>query len=200
MKFLSIAAMLLALAACNKKTDDPTPAGNYVDATSKTDWHYFSLAKGAVVGSGAEADNAAWAARGDWDLAVRRFNIRTNGGAFSSNKGGVYCFDSPDEFGNIIVKTAFADVTKIPTGEPTPDKAFTAETMGGGTETIVRSEAVAVQMWRNAEGVIMKPVYKPAPVYVFRTADGTAHYKVQFTHYFNEKNESGHVRFISVKL
>ena len=55
---------------------------------------YKFNARTDVNGTGAEseADNAAWAARTDWDLAVCRYNIRTNSGTSSSTgaNGGVY--------------------------------------------------------------------------------------------------------------
>ena len=93
----AIAVSLIAI-SCTKQGNpsaDPAKEG-YVDATSKTTWTYFSLSKGEVIGTGAEseADNAAWAARTDWDLAVCRYNIRTNSGTSSSTgatMSGVIC-------------------------------------------------------------------------------------------------------------
>lgn len=181
MKQLLFCALALALVGC-KKTDAPTPAASehYLDATSKTEWHYYSFAAAGQVSESA-----------DWDIALQRLNIRT--------KRGVYIFDrdQTDAFGNITPRTRFEDVTKMPeTFEP--DRDFTGEAMGGGTETVHRSAAVVVQMWRGAQGPVMPPDYRPAPVYVFRTADGA--YKVQFTQYKNEANVAGHVKFVTEKL
>jgi len=204
----ALVALSFAVASCDKGDDDKggNPVGTtdekYIDATSKTAWHYYSFAEGKVVGSADESaeNNAAWAARTDWDIAVRRLNVRTNSGASSTKgaKGGVYTFDAAgaDKFGNITATTKFDAVTAVPAAtEFVADKAFTLPTMGGGTETVVRSTAVAVQLWNDANGPVMPPNYKPAPVYIFRTADGAGHYKVQFTQYFSDDKKSGHVKF-----
>ena len=39
-----------------------------------------------------------------------------------------------------------------------------------------------------------------APVYIFRTADGSAYFKVEFTQYQDENKVTGHVRFNYAKL
>lgn len=206
----ALAALTFAVASCDKGGDNGgnggngvgATAGQYIDATSKTAWHYYSFAEGRVVGSAeeSEADNAAWAARTDWDVAFRRLNVRTNSGASSSKgaKGGVYTLDAAgaDRFGNITATTGFDAVTALPAAtEFVADRAFTLPTHGGGTETVVRSTAVAVQLRSDANGPVMPPDYRPAPVYIFRTADGLGHYKVQFTQYFSDDKVSGHVKF-----
>ena len=95
---LLLAAGVVSLAACNKTEPVSYPSAEaYIDATSKTTWTYFSFSEGKTVGTGEEneADNARWAARTDWDMAVCRYNIRTNSGKASSvgARGGVYVSD-----------------------------------------------------------------------------------------------------------
>ncbi len=190
----------LSFSSCSSD-DDPTkqPGATtevYVDATSKTAWNYYSLAEGKLVGSADEssANNATWAARKDWDIAIQRYNLRTNSGEFSTvnAQGGVYTFDA---------NTTFASVSSVPAGiNFVTDKAITSEGMSG-TTTVIRSDATVILFKKNEDGSsIMPPVYLQAPVYIFRTADGKSYYKVQFTQYKNENDVTGHVKFNIAQL
>lgn len=198
--FLTLSAAIVALTSCSKgDSAEKAPIQtkeSYIDATSKTTWHYFSLSGNKVVGTGEqnETDNAAWAARTDWDIAVNRYEIRTNSGAATSVQasGGVYTFDSA---------VTFDAVTELPMNATfAVDKAVTSNGMGGVTTT-VKSAATVILFKKNDDGsTIMPPVYLQAPVYIFRTANGKEHYKVQFTQYQNENKVTGHVKFYSAFL
>ncbi|MFV0397220.1 MAG: HmuY family protein [Bacteroidales bacterium] len=198
--FLSLSIVLLALTSCSKNDPVEEPPAvtkeAYIDATSKTTWHYFSLSENKVVGTGeeTESDNQLWAARSDWDLAINRYSIRTNSGAATTvaSKGGVYTFDAA---------TVFSAVTAIPAGISfVADKAVTSEGMGG-TTTMVKSAATVIVFKANDDGsLVMPPVYLQAPVYIFRTADGTEYFKVQFFQYQDENKVTGHVKFYSAQI
>lgn len=54
-----------------------------LDATSQTEWTYFSFSKGEVV-SVTDAQNDL-----SWDVAFNRYHIRTNGGTSGGGKGEV---------------------------------------------------------------------------------------------------------------
>ncbi|MDR0510434.1 MAG: HmuY family protein [Rikenellaceae bacterium] len=200
MKTFRIMAVTMAVAtlvACDKKKEPQQPVvGNteekYIDATSQTDWHYFSLTTGQIVGSGPEADNAIWGARTDWDLAVRRYNVRTNSGAFTTVNalGGVHTFDAA---------TTFASVTRVPANAVfAADESITSQGMSGPT-TVVRSQAQVVLVLPPAAGG-SGMTYEETPVYIFRTADGSNYYKLKFTRYFNDGGTSGHVVFNMAKI
>lgn len=191
---------IIGFTSCSK---DNTPEQNladakeaYIDATSKTTWHYFSLAENRVVGTGQQnaTDNALWAARKDWDIAVNRYLIRTNSGAATSVSaaGGVYTFGA---------STTFNSVTALPSGiNFAVDKAVTSEGMGGVTTTTM-SDATVIVFKKGEDGsTIMPPVYLQAPVYIFRAADGKHHYKVLFTQYQDENKVAGHVKFSSANI
>ncbi|MBQ7163113.1 MAG: HmuY family protein [Bacteroidales bacterium] len=189
---LTLAATLtvLAFAACQRAENQEQETNEaYIDATSKTTWTYFSLSKGTVVGTGEEndTDNALWAARGDWDLAVCRYNVRTNSGASSSTaaKGGVY-----------VSKESFDSLKKLPKDASfASDEIVTSKGMSG-TTSVAQSMATVITFMTNEDGSkVMPPVYLKAPVYVFRTADGAQYYKVEFTQYQDDNKETGHVKF-----
>lgn len=193
---LLIAAATLALAACNKN-DEPfsrEAEEAYIDATSKTTWTYFSLSAGEIVGTGEEneSDNAAWAARTDWDFAVCRYNVRTNSGKATSvgARGGVYI---PDK--------TFEGLTEVPQGVVfEADEVVTSRGMSGVTST-VQSKATVITFMTNEDGSkVMPPVYLKAPVYIFRTADGEKCFKVEFTQYQDENKVTGHVKFNFARL
>lgn len=200
--FLSALSLMVILgfSSCSKDDSTELPSAEtkeaYINATSKTTWHYFSLAENKVVGTGEEntTDNTAWAARKDWDVAVNRYLVRTNSGAATSvsAQGGVYTFGA---------STTFNSVTAIPDGATfAADKAVTSEGMGGST-TVVQSVAAVILFKKNEDGsTIMPPVYLQAPVYIFRTADGKDNYKLQFAQYQDENKVTGHVKFYSAKI
>ena len=186
----AVAASLLTI-SCNKiETPAAEPAREaFIDATSKTTWNYFSLSKGETLGTGEEnaADNAAWAARTDWDLAVCRYNVRTNSGTSTSvgAKGGIY-----------TSTLTFDTLTKVPAGAVfEEDKVVTSSGMSG-TTSVSESNATVITFQTNADGSkVMPPVYLKAPVYILRTADGASFYKVEFTQYQDENKVTGHVKF-----
>jgi hypothetical protein len=195
-KFLFLSAAAALLISCGDKPKDNPKTGEtksvYIDATSCTAWHYYSLQDEKLVGSADESaeNNAVWGARKDWDIAIRRYNVRTNSGAFTTAdaKGGVFTFD-----GN----TTFESINKIPDGASFVEDVAVTSTGMGGTTTVVRSEATVIlfQQKPDGSGPVMPPVYLPAPVYAFRTADGNNCYKVQFTQYVDEEGATGHIKF-----
>lgn len=73
----SALALALVLSACNDENNNPPePVEGQVEinASSNTEFTYFSLATGQVV------TPANPSASNDWDIAVRRYNVRLNGG------------------------------------------------------------------------------------------------------------------------
>lgn len=183
----------LSFASCSKDDDTKGPGEKterYVDASVSGTWSYFSFATGTVVGTGTAADDATWFARTDWDIAITRYNIRTNSGtsATAGGQGGVYTYDA---------STTFGSIENVPSGITfAADAVYTDAGMGGAT-TWSRSEAKVVTMKKNADGsTIMPPQYEQTPVHIFRSADGASYYKVEFTQYKRpEDDAAGHVKF-----
>ncbi|MEG1794249.1 MAG: HmuY family protein [Rikenellaceae bacterium] len=198
--FLTLSVLFIALTSCSDN-DNSTPSSGanetYIDATSNTTWHYYSLTNNKVVGTGEEtvADNALWFARSDWDFAINRFFVRTNSGEATTVKadGGVYtCAPS----------ISFASVMSLPENVIfIKDKTMTLDIMNGKKFTSIMSTAAVVKFKTAEDGtLVMPPVYMQTPVYIFRTADGKQSYKVQFTQYQNENKQTGHVKFNSALI
>lgn len=197
--FLALSIAVMAFVSCSK---DATPAvvdiqESYIVATSSTTWHYYSFSSGTIVGTGEQTppDNAKWFARTDWDIAINKYNVRTNSGAATTTgaNGGVYICPS-----SVVFNTLDALPAQV---QFAADKAVTSSAMGGSVTTTIRSEASVILFKTGDDGsMIMPPVYLQAPVYVFRTADGKEYYKVQFTQYLDENKASGHVKFYSAQI
>ncbi len=212
-KFLLFATAILALSftSCDNDDSTPTPPGEtteaYINASSSTIWQYYSFAENKVVGSaeGNDENDAAWAKRKDWDIAIRKMYVRTNSGtstAVSAN-GGVFSFDinNKDKAGNITATTSFSSVQNVPDEAViAPDAIVTYASMGGSITTS-QSSVVVTAMKKNEDGTtIMPPVYLKSPVYIFRTANGNTYYKVDFTQYQNDSGTAGHVKFNFAQL
>lgn len=202
---LTILAVTLIFAACRNNSNDtvtpPTVEPNaqeaYIDATSRTTWHYFSFAQNKFIGSGEDnaQDNTAWFARNDWDMAICRYTIRTNSGQATTidSKGGVYKCSSDIKFNTLL--TLPSNITFA------TDREITTQGSGGTSTTTIKSEAETIGFKTDDSGnMIMPPIYIQAPVCIFRTADGQNTYKVEFTQYQNENKVSGHVKFNYAKL
>lgn len=95
-KILLIIALVLSLAACmNRGGESKVP--NLKDeltigGLSDDKWTYFSFESGEVVGQStfaSEEEDAAWAARKDWDLAICGEYLKTNGGSSGDGAGGI---------------------------------------------------------------------------------------------------------------
>lgn len=213
---LSLTVLAFTLGSCSKN-DDPTPPGEtqeaYIDATSSTTWNYYSFAEGKIIGSADESEenNAAWGIRKDWDIAIRRYHVRTNSGEFTkvNSQGGVYMYLCAKADGDIYVfdeKIPFSSVMNVPLNiEFKTDKSITHAGMGGDI-TLVRSEVETMKMKKkwddtNKQWVTeMPPVYLKAPLCIFRSADGNHYYKVEFTQYMNDEGKTGHVKFNVAKI
>jgi hypothetical protein len=119
---IKLTAICLVCAAClqscdNKddlfKKNEPKEGLAVLDCSSYTQWNFFSLSKGELVGS-CDAGNAdeyeSWRNRLDWDLAFHRQDVKTNSGASGIGKGGILL---GRDFGDNPVD--FDAVTEAPT-------------------------------------------------------------------------------------
>lgn len=90
---------VLCLASCQsgKKGQSVLPnvhedVGIVLSGLDAEHWTYFSLETGETVGRSAfldETEDAAWAARTDWDIAICGDYLKTNGGTSGQGLGGI---------------------------------------------------------------------------------------------------------------
>lgn len=94
-KILYILTALVLAGACGDGKSEGTPLlqGEVtLNGLSADKWTYFSLETGSVVGQSTFADeqeDASWAARTDWDLAICGDRLKTNGGTSGKGLGGI---------------------------------------------------------------------------------------------------------------
>jgi hypothetical protein len=133
-----------------------------VDATDGARWQYFSFAHGSVIDRPGPLD---------WDLALRRFQVITNGGAGFAGTGGVI------DLGDV----PFDSVAAVP--------------QDGYSGTRVRSDSVNLAMRRWYAYSYASHLLSPKPhVYALRTADGR-YAKLQFVGYYCPGATPGCVTF-----
>lgn len=171
MKKLILSLMLVVLSVTFAFAQDGTVTV-MVNASSKTEWVYFSFSKGDTV---TLADPQASL---EWDLKLLRYRFGTNSGTSGPGQGGVVNMGKVD----------FNSVTEAPGSEYTVDDSVTFETMGG---PITYSINPALLGWAKMEG--MPPVFIPGDsIYVIKTADGK-YAKVWFKSYYNDEGASGYI-------
>lgn len=89
----------LMFAGCSNKDADPADVPAPVEVNTLTveglsedAWTYISFENGKVVGSselGNEEEDAAWAVRKDWDIALCGKLLKTNSGTSGEGQGGI---------------------------------------------------------------------------------------------------------------
>lgn len=95
-KIMLIISLVLSLAACkNRGGESKVPNLKdeiTISGLSDDRWTYFSFESGEVVGQSSfasEEEDALWAERKDWDLAICGEHIKTNGGTSGNGAGGI---------------------------------------------------------------------------------------------------------------
>lgn len=172
--------ILTACAACSKDDDNqprvPLSGTVKVDATDYGKWTYVSFKddKQVTYAITDKVDETSF----DWDIAIHRFDVRTNGGAVLATD-----------------KTDMSQVTDIPASGytadidgtvlnsfamPPTDDSYTACKLSGILNT-----------WITRAG--MPPTYTLSNlVYIVQCKDNT-YAKVKFTDYSNDEGKTGHV-------
>ena len=93
-RILLILICFLSITACRHGCGEVPNVQDELTLQGLSDemWTYFSFERGEVVGQSRFADedeDAAWAARDDWDLALCGEYLKTNGGTSGEGAGGI---------------------------------------------------------------------------------------------------------------
>jgi hypothetical protein len=175
--------------------DAPVPKSGtplVVDCSSYTDWHFFSFAKGEIIGSCDAADedaDAQWRARTDWDLAFHRQNIQTNSGASGIGEGGILKLEQS--------KFDFDAVTEAPADGYQTDAAdsivYDMSQMTLGIIGYVKTGlAQPVKDWAVLHNMMASEWQYAQAVFIVRTAD-QKYAKIWLWNFKNERGASGTV-------
>lgn len=171
--YLSIIACGLLLMSCNK-TETPTPVGKtfMVNASSFTNWVYFSFAKGDTIQVSNTDTSTAW------DLSFQRFAIKTNSGASGNGSGGAYNSGKTGTNG-------FESLITVPElAVFTVDSATTLYGEQGSPENL--NVNTLLSNWYNYDTVYHKLPSKNL-IYIIRTATNK-YAKLLIDSYYNPKD------------
>lgn len=201
---LSVGAALLSLPSCNglfegiydepvaasefgfTKVEQATSSGTiYIDATSYTKWTYidfdtYSIDTTLIAEDGSESGDVMEG----WDLAVHRYDTKTNGGSVLETE-----YTSLDEF---------RVSGRIPEGEYVEDiwtedriTIDMSQMMNGIILYAPSWYNPELSKWLNVDTSTMPPVYTMSGrVYVLKTQDGKAA-ALQLNNYMNDSKVKG---------
>lgn len=164
------------------RMDDDGRSGTvYVDATSYTRWIYIDFHSHGIDSLEIAEDMTEPA---DWDIAVHRYDAKTNGGAVMETS-----YTSLD---------ALRDSGTMPTGTWTEDEAskVTVDMSGMMDGNILYAESdvnPVLSRWLDVDTSSMPPVYTlSGKVYVVRLKDGT-HAAVRLSNFMNDASVKGYM-------
>lgn len=188
MKKISFIILLgvLFTTACDKDNNEPALPGEvkdiqFIDATSYTDWVYFSFSKGETV-TVTDFQNDL-----SWDIAFHRGDVRLNGG--ESGKGKAEALNTNKTDWNAVTEAPAAGYAKDQTGKITT--AFT----GDGTTEEDQPFSQTLATWLTVDTNNPPPKYIVHNwIYIVKAADGN-YVKLWLYDNKNEKNAAGYVSF-----
>lgn len=184
--FLSALLTTLYLSACgDDEKEEILPAevkkAEFLDATSYTDWVYFSFEKGTTVEVSDYKNDLSW------DIAFHRGDVRLNGGESGKGAGAVYNAQTTD----------WNAVTEAPSSGYITDKTGTITTAftGSGIETEEQPFSQTLSTWLTIDTSSPPPVYTYHNwIYVVKAANGN-YVKLQIYDYKSAKNVGAYISF-----
>ena len=173
--YLAAGTIFTSFLSCDSIYDDPEPyipvptegfTFQYVNATAYTNWVYFNLhEKDSLTLDYRQAIPA------DWDIAIHRYDVKTNGGAaletsFESLEAlekAVESGDYPQPYENMWVSDVADSVT-----------VDMSHMMDGYLVYAASSKNREIGKWLHLDLSSMPPIYTPSnKVYLVRLADRT---------------------------
>ena len=189
-KYFLLLSMFVAgvvlLNSCSDKDDEPQLPGSvnvveYVDATSYTDWVYFSFEKGEEVEVSDYANDLSW------DIAFHRSDIRLNGGKSGKGQGEVVNMNT----------TEWNDVKEAPKSGYIKDEIgiiITAFT-GTGIDQVEQPFSQTLTTWLTIITNPLPPTYSYNNwVFVVKTVSGK-YVKLQIYDYRDARNTAAYISF-----
>lgn len=198
--FLSGVIALLSLSACNGifkdiydepltdenggfgfvEVDENAGTGRiYIDATDYTEWHYIDLHNKKVV-----TEKVGQTAPAAWDVAVHRYDAKTNGGA--------------------VTEVEAKDFNSLPHINTIPDESFVYDEWTTDRITIDMSQMMdgvivyaedyynpCLSKWLNVNTSVMPPIYTlSSRIYLIRLPD-SSYAALRLSNYMNGATVKG---------
>ncbi len=182
--YLSILACSLMFVGC-KKSDTSTPLTGttfIINATSETQWVYFSFDKNDSVKISDPKNSTGW------DIAFKRFYVRSNGGLSGIGSAGA-------DSANVNGQTGFDSYKSVTSTNFSTDKYMQVMTyMGYGMDTV----NPVLYTWFNYN-FGTNTLVPTNMVFIVKTASGN-YAKVWIESYYSDLNVPGYVKFKYVYL
>jgi len=174
---------LFSATSCETDKDDAEPAPEKksatIDATSYTDWVYFSFETGEIV------TVTDFATEQTWDVGFHRWDVRTNGGMSGSGDGAALQHTE----------------TELDGVEMAPENGYVTDSMieinMTGMPPVYSEHPANTELgkWMNLDMSQMPPVYTMGDnVYIVKTHNGN-YAKLKFTDFTNDSGDRGHITF-----
>ena len=176
--YLAVISLIFLVVGCEKDKDDPDPTPGIgkelvIDASSKTNWVYFSFSIGDTLTVNDPGNSL------EWDIGLKRYRFKTNSGTSGSGQGGAVNMG----------KVSFNSVIEAPESGYAVDDSVTFQVHGGEKKYSVNPVLLG---WETMEG--MPPTFVPTDsIYVVKAADGK-YAKVWFKGYYHPtESTSGYI-------
>jgi len=190
--FISVFAIALTTFSC-KSDDDKvalTTRSKVIDATSQTEWVYFSFEKDTVVSVSDPANSS------DWDIAFRRYMIQTNGGKTGSGQAGVAIADTVhtgDDGLNAVLKVN--DTTQFTADDTVVVYGYNPANPSVPTITKYVLNPVLMNWYKREDTPNGSLIVTRKWIYYFRTAKGK-YAKFYIKNYYNDEGKSGYFTLV----
>lgn len=176
---LLLFSSVLIFASCEKDDNDPLKLEAFtvqIDATSYTDWVFFSFSTGDEV-TVADPQTSS-----DWDIGIKRNHFKTNSGTSGNGNGGAYDAGVVD----------FDTYSEAPASGYTVDTSIDVFNFGTMTETPEPGNAL-LETWGEFTDEMPPTLVPSDKVFVIKTADGK-YARIIVQNYYGA-NGSGYVTF-----
>ncbi len=166
-------SILFSLASCSSDSSSSDDGGNsgkiMIDASNSETWVYYNVHDMKVV-EVADPQNSL-----DWDIAFKRYQVKTNSGTSGSGNAGVLN----------LYDANYDEVLKAPKGYYCQDDSISI--------TMVTEEHYSYNKefydWYNMAGGMPPQMSSKGYTYVVRQADGQNYFKLKFESYYNPETE-----------
>ena len=153
-----------------------------IDATSYTAWHYISFADMTLTSSVINADGTEDDVPDQWDIALHRYDVKTNGGSAAATSFSTFASLSLD---NLSFEADVWTENKI-----TIDMSHMME---GYLVYAPSYYSAVISGWVDVDTSTMPPIYTMnSKVYVLMTSDGRL-VALRLINYMNDSSVKGHM-------
>ena len=153
----------------------------YIDATDYAKWHYVSLSTRQVI-----AQSVSDKAPAEWDFAIHRYDVKTNGGAVAETM--------VKEFGQLPAVATFSPEQYVADQWTTQViKTDVSQMMDGVIRYAEDYYNACISQWLHVDTSTMPPLYTlSGRIYLLRLSDGSQA-ALRLNNFMNDKGEKGYM-------